>query len=88
MQSKASSKPESSFDSDSESELSELMLFFVLQKFPLIVDVLFLVGCNFSLLLLQLNDAKESFEQLLEELFLFSDQGIPEVCSRFCWGIG
>ncbi len=88
LQSTASSKPESSSDSDSESESSELIMFFGLQKFPLIVDLLLLVGCNFSLLLLQLNDANESFEQLLEELFLFSDQGLTECCSCFCWGRG
>ncbi len=75
LQSTASSKPESSSDSDSESESSELMKFFGLQKFPLIVDPLLLVGCNFSLSLLRLNDANKSFEQLLEELFLFSDRG-------------
>ncbi len=71
LQSKASSKPEYSSASDAESESSELMMYFGLWKFQLIVDLLLLVRCNFSLLLLLLNDANKSFEQLLEELFLF-----------------
>ncbi len=85
FQSKASSKPESSSESDLE---SESMMLFGLQKFPTIVDPLFLVRCNCLLLPLPLNDANESFKQLVEELFLFSDQGIAECCSHFCWGIG
>ncbi len=43
LQSKASSKPESSSDSDLESESSELIMFFGLQKFPSIVYLLLLV---------------------------------------------
>ncbi len=85
LQSTASSKPESSSDSDSESESSELMMFFGLRRFPSIVDPLLLVGSNFPLLLLWLNDAKESFGQLLEGLFLSSDQGVTEFYSHFCW---
>ncbi len=64
------------------------MMLFVLQKFPLIVDLLFLVRCNCLQLLLQLNDANELFEQLLEKSFLFPDWGLAECCSCFSRGIG
>ena len=63
-------------------------MLFGLQKLPLFVDWLFLVRCNCLLLPLQLNIANKSFEQCLEDLFLFSDWGIAECSSHFCWGIG
>ncbi len=85
LQSKASSKPESSSDSNLE---SESMMLFGLQKFPLIVDLLFLVRFSCLLLPLWLNDANELFEQLLEEISLFSDEDIAGLCSSFSWGIG
>ncbi len=64
------------------------MMLFGMQKFPSIVNQLFLVRCNCLLLPLQINDANKSFDQLVEELELFSDQGIAESCSYFSWGIG